>query len=847
MNMPAQAQPLGKIEKVNQIVARRGGKVANLVGILQDVQGEYRYLPEEVMSYVATALDIPASMVFGVATFYTQFTMTPRGRYVIKVCDGTACHVRGSEELNFVVQEATGLPQDGSQSTTTDLKFTVERVACVGACGLAPVIMVDDKEVFGNVTPEEARQMVERLTAEDDGSAVKHKVDISEKVGDVLVKAPATKIRSREDLEKMVTAFKEAVEAQKVRIMVCMSTACVASGAREVYAAFRTALDAKGLRAELKVMDKECGCGCGASADEGEATEQRFSPAGPGEAGLIKAGCFGYCQLAPHIVIDPGNVVYSKVTPEDIPEIISETIEGGRIIDRLLYKDDAGKDCTTVEEIPFYASQQKVALTTCGKLDCEDIREYMAFDGYTALAKAIFEMTPEEVINEISTSGLRGRGGGGFPTGIKWTACREATGSLKYIVCNADEGDPGAFMDRSLLEGDPHRVLEGILLAAYAVGAEEAYIYARAEYPLAVMRLHHLLEQAKDFGLLGKNIMGSDFSLEVKIKEGAGAFVCGEETALLASIEGQRGMPRPRPPFPATSGLWGKPTIINNVETLAIVPYIIKNGAANFRKLGTEKSPGTKTFALAGQVARTGLVEVPLGTTLREIVFDIGGGMRRDFPYKSVQIGGPSGGCLTMEHLDMPLDYERLREAGAMVGSGGLVVMDGGTCMVEIARYFMGFIQDESCGKCVPCREGTKKMLEILKRITGGRTKPGDLELLEELAGVVAAGSLCGLGKTAANPVLSTLRYFRDEYRAHIEDKKCPAGVCQALLDYIILPEPCTGCGACIKVCPVDAIQGERKQPHTIDVEVCTRCGACVEKCKFEAIIKSIEGGHTSL
>ncbi len=846
MTQLVQAQPLGKIERLNQIIARHGGKVSNLVPILQDVQAEYRYLPEEAMSYVANALDISPSLVFGVATFYSQFTMTPRGRYVIKVCDGTACHVRGSERLNFAIREAVGLKPDGP-GTTPDLKFTIERVACVGACGLAPVVMVNDREVYGDLTPDEATGLMRRLADESgpapDGAAPSGG-GADEPSGGSPMPAVGPYIRGRAALDRAMERFRAAVIGQKVRLLVCMETACVANGAREVYAALRDALDARGLRAELDILAERRAVPSG-TVPPTISPCGRPQPAGPGEAGLIKAGCHGYCQIGPLVVLEPGRIVYARVRPEDAAEIVAETVERGQVVTRLLHREPGDAQPVLDEaNMAFYRPQNKIALATCGRLDCEDIREYLAFGGYAALGRALFELTPEQVIAEVTSSGLRGRGGGGFPTGAKWAACRKAVGSPKYIVCNADEGDPGAFMDRSLLEGDPHRVLEGIALAGYAVGAEEAYVYVRAEYPLAVRRLRRAIKQAGAYGLLGERILGSDFSLQVHIKEGAGAFVCGEETALLASIEGRRGMPRPRPPFPATSGLWGQPTVINNVETLACVPFIVHEGARAFRQFGTEKSPGTKTFALAGQVARTGLVEIAMGTPLRQVVFDIGGGMRRPRPFKAVQIGGPSGGCLTLQHLDLPLDYESLKAAGAMVGSGGLVVVDDGTCMVEMARYFMNFVQEESCGKCVPCREGTRRMLELLDKMTAGKADMTDLERLENLAMVVADGSLCGLGKTASNPVATTLRYFRDEYLAHIRDRRCPAGVCRDLLDFRILAERCNGCGACVKVCATEAITGERRQPHVIDPARCTRCGACADRCKFEAITRSMDDGE---
>ncbi|NPV54584.1 MAG: NADH-quinone oxidoreductase subunit NuoF [Firmicutes bacterium] len=549
-----------------------------------------------------------------------------------------------------------------------------------------------------------------------------------------------------------------------------------------------------------------------------------------------KSGCHGFCEMGPLVRIEPGGLLYVKVRPEDAEEIVDRTLCKGEVIERLVYHHPGtGEVFQTEGSIPFYRRQKRLALARCGRIDPEDIKDYIAHDGYQAIAKILAGMTPEEVVNEILGSGLRGRGGAGFPTGKKWEFTRIAQGDKKYVVCNGDEGDPGAFMDRSVMEGDPHRVLEGMMVAGYAVGAQEGYIYVRAEYPLAVRRLKKAIADAREWGILGKNILGSGFSFDIKIKEGAGAFVCGEETALLASLEGRRGMPRPKPPFPAVSGLWGKPTVINNVETLANVPGIILNGKDWFRSFGTEGSPGTKTFALTGQVVNTGLIEVPMGCTLREVIFDIGGGIRGGKRFKAAQIGGPSGGCLTEEHLDLPLDFDSLARVGAMVGSGGIVVMDEDTCIVEVARFFMHFTQNESCGKCVPCREGTRRMLEILEKIVAGEATREDVDLLEEIAWAVKDGSLCGLGKTAPNPVLTTLRYFRDEYMAHVVEKMCPARVCQAFKQFYI-DETCKGCGKCARQCPAGAISGEIRKRHSINTQLCVRCGACVTACPFGAV-----------
>jgi len=557
------------------------------------------------------------------------------------------------------------------------------------------------------------------------------------------------------------------------------------------------------------------------------------------EVMLVETGCHGMCEMGPVVVVYPEGAFYCRVMPEDVPEIVEEHLYKGRIVQRLLYT--VPQDMEKVpyyRDIPFYSKQHRIVLSNCGYIDPEKIEEYIARDGYIALGKALLEMTPEEVLDEVKKSGLRGRGGAGFPTGLKWEFARKAPGNKKYVICNADEGDPGAFMDRSTLEGDPHSVIEGMALGAYAIGADEGYIYCRAEYPLAIKRLKIAIAQAEEMGLLGDNIMGTNFSFHLHLKEGAGAFVCGEETALMASIEGRRGMPRPRPPFPAQHGLWGKPTNINNVETWANVPKIILNGADWFASMGTEKSKGTKIFALTGKITNTGLIEVPMGITIKEIIYELGGGILNGKEFKAVQIGGPSGGCLTKEHLDLPIDYESLTGAGAIMGSGGLVVMDEDTCMVDVARFFLEFTQRESCGKCVPCREGTKQMLLMLEKICKGEGTLEDLSKLEELAYMVKETSLCGLGQTAPNPVITTIRYFRDEYLAHIEEKRCPAKVCPALIKYVVDPDKCRKCGLCARNCPVKCISGDRQTPYFIDQEKCIKCGTCMQVCPFGAIAK---------
>ncbi len=587
-------------------------------------------------------------------------------------------------------------------------------------------------------------------------------------------------------------------------ILVCGGTGCTSSGSKDIITEFEKELAVANIADEVKV---------------------------------VMTGCFGLCALGPIVIVYPEGAFYSRVEPKDIKEIVEEHIVKGRIVKRLIYDETLqGDEITSLNETGFYKKQIRIALRNCGVINPENIDEYIATDGYLALEKVLTGMTSEEVIKTITDSGLRGRGGAGFSTGLKWKFTADAKGDKKYVCCNADEGDPGAFMDRSVLEGDPHALIEAMAIAAFAVGADQGYVYVRAEYPIAVARLKLAIEQAKDYGLLGNNILGTDFSFDLEVRLGAGAFVCGEETALMTSIEGKRGEPRPRPPFPAVKGLFGKPTLLNNVETYANIAQIILKGADWFASMGTEKSKGTKVFALGGKIHNTGLVEVPMGTTLREIVEEIGGGCPNGKKFKAAQTGGPSGGCIPSSLIDTPIDYESLMAIGSMMGSGGLIVMDEDNCMVDIAKYFLEFTVDESCGKCVPCRIGTKRIYEILEKITEGKAKLEDLDLLEELCYHVKANSLCGLGQTAPNPVLSTLKYFKDEYIAHVVDKKCPSGVCKSLLSYSIDPVKCIGCTVCAKNCPVNCISGELKKPHVIDQDKCIKCGVCESKCKFAAV-----------
>jgi len=556
--------------------------------------------------------------------------------------------------------------------------------------------------------------------------------------------------------------------------------------------------------------------------------------------GIKITGCHGFCEMEPNIIIYPEGIFYKKLKPENVPEIIDKTIIKDKIIPSLVYEYEKGHRIVRIEEIPFYKKQMRLLMQNNLKVDPESIEDYIALDGYQALAKVLFNMTGKEVIKEISVSGLRGRGGAGFPTGKKWEVCRKANSEIKYIVCNADEGDPGAYMDRSLLEGNPHSIIEGMIIGAYAIGAVEGYIYVRKEYPLAVKHVKIALEQARKLGFLGKSILGSEFQFDINAVQGAGAFVSGEETSLLASIEGRRPFPRQKPPFPAQEGLWGKPTNINNVETWANIPLIINKGAGWYSRIGTKKSKGTKIFSLVGKIKNTGLVEVPMGIKLKEIIYDVGGGIKSNKEFKAIQTGGPSGGCIPAEMLDLPVDYETLSKAGSIMGSGGMIVMDEDTCMVDVARYFLSFTQEESCGKCVPCRVGTRQMMEILTRITQGKGEEADIKILEDLAKTVNIASLCGLGQTAPNPVLTTLRYFRDEYEAHIKEKSCPALVCKDLIVYYIEPEKCIGCKLCLKNCPAGAITGEKKKPHVINQDLCIKCGACFDICppKIMAVSK---------
>ena len=719
----------------------------SLIMILQQAQAIYGYLPQEVIYHVAERTGNSPAKVMGVATFYSYFRLKPMGTYQIMLCDGTACHVNGSDRIRTAITQELGIHNG---ETTEDGMFTLNEVACLGCCSLAPVMMING-DTYGNLTPEKTINILRQLRQRESGEGI--------------------------------------------RILVGQGSCGVSAGAGRV---------AKVLAGHMTATDS-------------------FT--------VETTGCIGMCYLEPIVDIYEGDKLLHRLVK------VTETDALG-IVEAVRKKDFSKLEAMFIsdEDARFLKKQKRVALRHCGVVDPTSIDDYIKNDGYKAIDKAL-HMTPEEVIEEIKVSGLAGRGGAGFPTWFKWNAARNAEGEHKHLICNADEGDPGAFMDRAVIESDPHSLIEGMLIGAYAIGASDMYVYIRAEYPLAVERLGNAIEQARSRGLLGENILGTGFSCDLNIKIGAGAFVCGEETALIESMEGKRGMPRLKPPFPAQSGYLNEPSNINNVETFANVAWIINNGGAAFAAMGTENSKGTKVFALTGKVQRGGLVEVPMGNSLRDVIFDIAGGIKNGRSYKAVQMGGPSGGCIPADLVDTPIDYKALSATGAIMGSGGMVVMDDSTCMVNIARFFLDFTARESCGKCVPCRIGTTRMMEILNRICDGQGQEGDIELLEQLCVSIKDGSLCGLGQTAPNPVLTTIRYFRDEYEAHIRDKKCPAHECSALLKISIDPTKCKGCTVCARKCPVECISGERKTPHVIDQSSCIKCKQCVSSCKFDAIV----------
>ncbi len=771
---------------VGEAVERIGTGQEKVLEILQAVQGEYGYLPEATLERVCELTDITPASIAGISTFYDQFRHRPAGRHIIRVCVGTACHVKGAESVYDGFRQHLGIAQD--DDTDADGLFTLEKVACLGCCTLAPAAQVG-QVTYGHLTAEKIPAVLKDFLEQED-------------------------MRQR---KKGTPRYAKPDGLGEVRIG--LGSCCVARGSGKLHEALQEALAQTGIRTKVKHV-----------------------------------GCVGMCYQTPLLEIvqsDERSFLYTKVGPEEAKSIIRRHFKmpgvGKRLsnsistaLDRIL----TDRFAEPIKRYPidvrdrvvadFLDSQKRIATEHCGVIDPVDIDEYIENDGFGALRRCVGEMSREEVIAEIERSGLRGRGGAGYPTHLKWSAVRNSSSAKKYLICNGDEGDPGAFMDRMLMESYPYRIIEGATIAAYAVGADEGYFYIRAEYPLAVKRMNEAMENCRERGLLGDKILDSDFSLHLKIVPGAGAFVCGEETALMASVQGRRGMPRLRPPYPAVSGLWGKPTLINNVETYALVPWIIRNGGGAFAELGTTESKGTKVFALAGKVARGGLIEVPMGISIRRVVEEIGGGIGGELQFKAVQVGGPSGGCVPAKLADTSVDYESLTGVGAIMGSGGLVVLDESDCMVDIARYFLEFTQNQSCGKCTFCRIGTRRMLDTLERLCAGGGRKGDIEELEHLAQMVQRSSLCGLGKTAPNPVLSTIKYFRDEYEAHIENR-CPAGRCRALVTYSVTDD-CIGCTLCAQHCPVDAIAMKPYEKHEIDTEKCTRCGTCKSVCPEDAI-----------
>ena len=772
---------------VDQSIERIGKGPEKVLEILQALQEHYGYLPRESLERVCELTQIAPAAITGVSTFYDQFRHRPAGRHTIHVCVGTACHVKGSERIYDAFRRHLNIA-DGEDTDAQKL-FTIARIACLGCCTLAPATQID-KVTYGHLTPNSVGDVVEDF-----------------------LRYQQTAAQAKEPHRRASTG------ELRGEIRIGLGSCCMARGSARVRDALEQALEETGVNVTVK-----------------------------------RVGCVGMCHQTPLLEVitpDGGTNLYARVQPSDAKSVVlrhfkpSMTRRISNIVSQALdgiLTDEKSEPVTrysiNVRDKPvadFLGKQIHIATEHCGRIDPVDFDEYVRNDGFRALKKCLGEMKPEEVIAEIDRSGLRGRGGAGFPTGRKWLAVRNQQDSVKHIVCNGDEGDPGAFMDRMLMESYPYRIIEGMAIAAYAVGAHSGYLYIRAEYPLAVERMAGAIETCRERGVLGDSVMGSGFSLDLRIVEGAGAFVCGEETALMASIEGRRGMPRLRPPYPAESGLWGKPTLINNVETYAIVPWIIRNGADAFAKMGTSTSKGTKVFALAGKVARGGLVEVPMGISIREIIEDIGGGIAGGLKFKAVQIGGPSGGCVPASLTHIPVDYETLTEVGAMMGSGGMVVLDETDCIVDIARYFLQFTQNQSCGKCTFCRIGTRRMLDILDRLCKGQGKGGDIDDLEDLAWMVKKGSLCGLGRTAPNPVLSTIRYFRDEYEAHI-DKRCPAGKCQALIKYVVTDD-CIGCTLCAQHCPADAIEMRPYEKHEIDAGKCIRCGTCKSVCPSDAVV----------
>lgn len=779
---------------IEDIVRGHNVEPSGLVMILQDIQAELGYLPPEAVTRVSELLQIPKSQVYSVATFYKSFSLKPRGKHKIDICEGTACHIRGASVLMNQVSDEMGIKPG---ETSSDGELTLNSVHCVGACAMAPVVVIDG-EYHGNVTSAKlAREIKKCREKSDEGVATAEKEEY--RPLDYKIETPG----QYESLRQQIIAENP---ADRMKILICAGTGCLAKGSAKVAHAISEELAACQSSVPVNLIYK-------------------------------KVGCQGFCEKGPLVIIYPQKIFYNNVHPEDAADIVRETVINSRTVDRLLYHEPGlDKGLKMYDEIPFFAGQQRLALRNVGTVDPLSIKDYIARGGFGALIKTLYSMKPEEVIGEIERSGLRGRGGGGFPTGRKWRSSASVPADIRYVICNGDEGDPGAFMDRSIMEGDPYSVLEGMIICAYAVGSSRGYIYVREEYPRALKHLQAAIDQCRQTGFLGEKICGKEFGFDININRGTGAFVCGESTALMQSIEGKVGEPRAKYIRSAERGLYDKPTVLNNVETFTNIPVIIDRGAEWFSKTGTPTSTGTKVFSVVGKVRNTGLVEVPMGITLREVIFDICGGILNDRSFKAVQTGGPSGGCLPESKLDLPVDFDTLSREGSMMGSGGMIVMDEDTCMVDVARYFTDFLLQESCGKCAACRLGLANMYEILDRICRGLGEDDDLEKIDKLLNLLEKGSLCGLGKSAPNPVRSTLEHFRDEYLAHILEKRCPAGVCRDLISFKI-NDNCTGCRRCARVCPQKAISGDKKEKHVIDQELCSRCGLCRATCNFDAII----------
>jgi NADH-quinone oxidoreductase subunit F len=800
-------------DALERILERYRRNPEQIIAVLHALQDQERYLPEEDLRFLAKELEIPTSQLFHISTFYKAFSLKPRGKHECKVCMGTACHVRGAPLILEEVERKLGIK---SGESTPDLEFSLDTVNCLGACALAPIVTVDG-EYYGNMSAPSVGKVLRQARAgkaERPGKPARPTGESPEaEFSQARPKAPF--LSNPAELSRYRAELTASQNPDLPYLAVCGGPGCLAMGSKDLYLAFKESIEGNNL---------------------GDKVRLNFT------------GCHGFCEKGPLMVVFPQEIFYTSVRPQDAEEILTKVIEKSGPVERLLYRESKNGEKIVLESmVPYYQRQNRLLIGNNRFINPESIDDYLRLGGYSALAKAISEMTPEQVIAEVQKAGLRGRGGGGFSTGFKWETCRNAHGEIRYVIINADEGDPGAFMDRAVLEGNPHSVLEGMIIAAYAitygVSPVQGYIYLRHEYPLALKIFSRAVEQARACGLLGKNILGkAGFDFDVQISQGGGAFVCGESSALMASIEGKPGEPRAKYIHTVHKGIHNQPSNLNNVETYANVPLIINRGAGWYSSMGTENSKGTKIFSLVGKINRTGLVEVPMGITLREIVYEIGGGIPNNKKFKAVQTGGPSGGCLPESLLHLPVDFDELTKVGSMMGSGGMIVMDEDTCMVDVARYFLNFLQDESCGKCTPCREGIKQIVHILNRVCEGQGREGDLRRLVDLGNAVQNSSLCALGGSAANPLLTTIKYFEDEYIAHIRHKRCPAGVCKALIEYAIDKEKCTGCMACVKLCPRGGITGELKKPHWLDRQQCIKCGICFEICKFDAVVRRSVG-----